>query len=211
MEICHIMKNPINSLNPSTHHALSCVWLFATSWTVALQALLFMGFSRQEYLSGLPFPPPGVLTYPEIKSMSSLSPALQGDSFLLEPSEKPNSLKRQQHFEEYVSEKGKFWKSSTVRTQLIRTLFSIKVKAKKECWRNSDAAIRPPRANHLPFCTLCSWPCLFLWENGSIRRVLAHIESCSPHFACFPILCMLGVIPEPSNSISLLFISPSVE
>ena len=38
----------------------SHVWLFATPWTVACKALLSMGFSRQEYWSGLPFPPPGV-------------------------------------------------------------------------------------------------------------------------------------------------------
>ena len=37
----------------------SCVWLFATQWTVACQAPLSMGFSRQEYWSGLPCPPPG--------------------------------------------------------------------------------------------------------------------------------------------------------
>ena len=40
---------------------LSCVWLFATPWTVAHQAPLSMGFSRQEYWSGFPFPPPGDL------------------------------------------------------------------------------------------------------------------------------------------------------
>ena len=39
---------------------LSRVQLFATPWTVALQALLSMGFSRQEYWSGLPCPPPGI-------------------------------------------------------------------------------------------------------------------------------------------------------
>ena len=38
---------------------LSSVWLFATPWTVALQAPLSMGFSRQEHWSGLPFPSPG--------------------------------------------------------------------------------------------------------------------------------------------------------
>ena len=37
----------------------SCVWLFATPWTVAYQAPLFMGFSKQEYWSGLPLPSPG--------------------------------------------------------------------------------------------------------------------------------------------------------
>ena len=39
---------------------LSCIWLFATPWTVAHQAPLFTGFSRQKYWSGLPFPPPGI-------------------------------------------------------------------------------------------------------------------------------------------------------
>ena len=38
---------------------LSCVWLFATPWTVACQAPLSMESSRQEYWSGLPSPPPG--------------------------------------------------------------------------------------------------------------------------------------------------------
>ena len=38
-----------------------CLWLFAAPWTVARQAPLSMGFPRQEYWSGLPFPPPGDL------------------------------------------------------------------------------------------------------------------------------------------------------
>ena len=56
------------------------VHLFAISWTVAHQAPLPMGFSKQEYWSGLSFPPPGDLSDPEIKCRS---PALQVDSFLL--------------------------------------------------------------------------------------------------------------------------------
>ena len=39
---------------------LSCVWLFATPWTVAQQAPLSTGFPRQEYWSRLPFPSPGI-------------------------------------------------------------------------------------------------------------------------------------------------------
>ena len=50
---------------------------FATPWTVAHQAPLSMGFSRQEYWSGLSFPPPGDLPDPGIKPGS---PALQADS-----------------------------------------------------------------------------------------------------------------------------------
>ena len=47
--------------------SLSHVRLFATSWTVAYQASLSMGFSRQEYWSGLPFPSPGDLPDPGIE------------------------------------------------------------------------------------------------------------------------------------------------
>ena len=56
--------------------AKSCPTL-ATPWTVACQASLSMGFSRQEYWSGLPFPSPGALPDPGIESRS---PALQTDS-----------------------------------------------------------------------------------------------------------------------------------
>ena len=58
--------------------SFSCVWLFATIWTVACQAPLPMGFSRQEYWSGLPCPPPGNLPDPGIKPQSVISPALEG-------------------------------------------------------------------------------------------------------------------------------------
>ena len=49
---------------------------FVIPWTVACQAPLSMGFSRQEYWSGLPFPPLGDLPQPGVKSMSFVSPAL---------------------------------------------------------------------------------------------------------------------------------------
>ena len=63
-------------------------WYFATPWTLAHEAALSMGFSRQEYWSGLPFPSPGDLPNPGIESMSPVSPALQADSFNAEPSGK---------------------------------------------------------------------------------------------------------------------------
>ena len=56
--------------------SLSCVQLFATPWTVTYQAPLSMGFSRQEYWSGLPCCPPGNLTDLGIKPESLMSPAL---------------------------------------------------------------------------------------------------------------------------------------
>ena len=56
--------------------SLSRAQLFVTPWTVTYQALLSMGFSRQEYWSGLPFPSPGDLPDPAIKPGS---PTLQAD------------------------------------------------------------------------------------------------------------------------------------
>ena len=61
-------------------YVLSCVQIFATPWTVALQAPLSIGFPRQENWSESPFPPPGDLPNPGIKLMS---PALQMDSLPL--------------------------------------------------------------------------------------------------------------------------------
>ena len=59
----------------------SYVRLFATPLTVACQASLSMGFPRQEYWSGLPFPPPGDLPHPGTEPTSLSSPALAGGFF----------------------------------------------------------------------------------------------------------------------------------
>ena len=80
---------------------LSRVWLFATPWTVAYQAPLSMGFSRQQYWRGLPFPSPVDLPDPGIEPRS---PALQADAL---PSEPP----------------GKVWLYITKGSMQIRFLF----------------------------------------------------------------------------------------
>ena len=59
----------------------SCVQLFATLWTVAQQAPLSVGFSRQEYWSGLSGLPPGDLPNPGSEPMSLTPPALAGRLF----------------------------------------------------------------------------------------------------------------------------------
>ena len=69
--------------------SLSHVQLFATRWTVAHQALLSMGFSRQGYWSGLPFPSPGELPDPGIEPRS---PALRAGALPSEPPGKPHYL-----------------------------------------------------------------------------------------------------------------------
>ena len=62
--------------------SLSCAQIFLTSWTVRYQAPLSMGFSRQEYWSGLPFASPGDLPDPGIEPCY---PILQADSLPSEP------------------------------------------------------------------------------------------------------------------------------
>ena len=64
----------------------SHIRLLVTLWTVAYQAPQSMGFSRQEYWRGLPFPSPGDLPDPEIKPRS---PTLQADTLPSEPPGKP--------------------------------------------------------------------------------------------------------------------------
>ena len=72
--------------------ALSRVQLFGTPWTVAYQAPPSMGFSKQEYWSGLAFPSSGDLPDPGIKPRS---PAFQADALTSEPPGKPQSYKSQ--------------------------------------------------------------------------------------------------------------------
>ena len=61
-----------------------------TPWTVAYQVRPSMGFSRQEYWSGLPFPSPGDLPDPGIEPRS---PALQADALTSKPPGKPHFIK----------------------------------------------------------------------------------------------------------------------
>ena len=72
----HVNKTPRCVLSH-----FSRVRLCVTLWTVARQAPLSMGCSRQEYWSGLPCPPPGDLPDPGIEPMSLTSPALAGEFF----------------------------------------------------------------------------------------------------------------------------------
>ena len=79
---------------------LSSVQLFGTPWTVAYQAPPSMGFSRQEYWSGLPFPSPGDLPNPGIEPKSEIkpgSPAFQADALTSEPPGKLTPWKTNLH------------------------------------------------------------------------------------------------------------------
>ena len=85
------------SLLSGVRHGLHCsvpcsviqLCLTVTPWTIALQTLLSMGFSWQEYWSGLPFPPPGDLPKAGIEAVSLESPVLTGGFFTTAPPGKP--------------------------------------------------------------------------------------------------------------------------
>ena len=84
--ICYYIYYYISTTSPACIlSCFSCVWLFATLWTIAHQVPLFMKFSRQEYWSGLLFPTPGNLPDPGIKPASPVSPVLAGGFLPLVP------------------------------------------------------------------------------------------------------------------------------
>ena len=90
---CEVTRKKDLDSSSQRHHDLftyacvlsrfSCVRLFGIPRTVARQAPLSIRFSRQEYRSGLPCPPPGALPHPGIEPVAPSSPALQADSLLL--------------------------------------------------------------------------------------------------------------------------------
>ena len=87
---CKSPYEPTKFSHPLVQAFLNCahvlsrfshVWLFATPWAVACQAPLSVGFSRPEYWSGLPCPPPMDLPNPGMESLYLISPALAGRLF----------------------------------------------------------------------------------------------------------------------------------
>ena len=90
----HLLPGPLPArflLSGSEVKSFSPVRLFATPWTVAPQAPPSMGFSRQEYWSVLPCPPPRNLPDPGIIPVSPASAALQANSLPTEPPGKPKN------------------------------------------------------------------------------------------------------------------------
>ena len=81
---CVIFQKEFSFL-PCVLSRCSHVQLFLTLWSIAHQAPLAMGFSKQEYWSGLPFSPPEALPNPGIEPTSLVSPALAGRFFIIVP------------------------------------------------------------------------------------------------------------------------------
>ena len=98
--LCLFLQVRLHLRSPITSHssrswslwvcAQSCQF-FAAPWTITHQALLFLEFSKQEYWSELPFPPPVDIPDPRFEPVSLGSPALAGRFFTTEPPGKPRS------------------------------------------------------------------------------------------------------------------------
>ena len=89
-KVISLLFNILSKLVITFLNHFSCVLLFVTPWTVTCQAPLSMGFSRQEYWSGLLCPPPGDLSDPGIKPRDQTQVSRSvGDSLLSEPPGKP--------------------------------------------------------------------------------------------------------------------------
>ena len=113
----------------------SHVWLFATLWTIACQALLSMGFSRQEYWSGLPYPSPGNLPDLGIEPVFLMSPTVAGGFYTTSTT----------------------WKAQFPKCFLLKkksTMNSKQKEKEKICWFNNHYPSFPP---FLRYCFIC-WP-----------------------------------------------------
>ena len=111
-----IEKNShISESEKCTHSVMSD----SLPWTLAPQVLLCMGFSRQEYRSGLPFPPPGDLPNPGIESGSS---ALQTDSLSSEPPGKSSHISGPAQFKPFLF-KGQLYMFSDFFNRIYSLLF----------------------------------------------------------------------------------------
>ena len=104
----YLRRAPWTAIPRACAWVLTCfshIWLFGASWTVARQAPLSMGFSRQEYWSGLPLPSPGDLPGPGIEPMSVCLLHWQAGSLPLASPRKlsPEHIQQQMAFSSYVN------------------------------------------------------------------------------------------------------------
>ena len=130
----------------------TCSVMFATLWTVARQAALSMGFPRQEYWSGVPFPSPGDLLNP---GLEPTSPALQGRFFTAVPPGKPCNntvmnlifLTSLQPVRWTVVTESKYWQTVTITIWIKRYLLNklTLLQPLNVQWDTASKALSPTR------------------------------------------------------------------
>ena len=150
----------------SVLHCSVVFWIFATSWTVACQALLSIEISRQEYWSALPFLPPGDLPNPGIKSASLMSPALAGEFFFYHWHHlgSPNFKLCPHNYLFIIKERTLQWRNLV--NWAITVTSTVKGQADITCrGEDSSAAVLPPPRH--------SWA----QSRGSLRRLKLRRQS----------------------------------
>ena len=169
--------------------SLTCVWLFVTPWTVVYQATLSMEFSRQDYWSGLTFPPPGDLPNPGIEPRSptvqadalqsthitvNLLPKIVEDSYLVSFISRISStlLEKSPTFLLFVLPTS--WFVNFLVPQTPKSSIQLSQKLRREGHRVYCSA---PHPLYLCFCLSLI---LFLLEKNKIRKDCIHMA-----FVCF--------------------------
>ena len=116
-------------------YLFSCIWLFVTLWTVARQLLCPWGFSRQEYWSGLPCPPPGHLPN---RGIEPRYPTMQANSLPFEPQgKKGNWIKRfaKQPKPLFVNlNNGRGFEGEGIHVYVWLSPFPVNLKLPQHCW-----------------------------------------------------------------------------
>ena len=181
--------------------SLGHVWLFCDTLDCVHQAPLFMGFSRQEYWNGLPFPSPGDLSYPGIKWVS---PSWQVDSFPLSHLGRPKKEYSRLKFgiwgtlNKEVIFKGirkvlcqqdrKEWYSSAGSVTVGRTTLALGHKSRERTWLLEPGGMemlrgRGPSEEEMPSsvreCSHMMGSPTTLWGSGGMNNTFTA-------FSCLP-------------------------
>ena len=150
-----------------------------TRWTVACQAPQFMGFSKQEYWSGLLFPSPGGLPNPKIKPRS---PALQADSLLshlCEPSGQPNIMytyiKIINDINFYINLTYKFY-MYIVSHEFTLTYCSVVILQWELCFRNQNPCMLKSHNLNLQILHPQIQPSIIVYDLRFVESVVAELH-----------------------------------
>ena len=143
---------------------LSCIWLFATPWTIACQAPQFMGLSWEEYWSGLPFPSQGDLPHPGIEPVF---PALQADSLPLSHLGSPVMEGTNSTFHVFI----------LIRTTSMNSVFTKMMREKEE--KDGAKCISYPAATNYHILNGLKQPHLFSYSSGDGKSELGQ-QGCLP-------------------------------
>ena len=186
---------------------VSRVWLFVTPWTVAHQAPLSVGFSRQEYWSGQPFPSLGHLPNPGIKPGS---PTLQVDSFPSGPTGKPikntlilpvrlcsssqNSENINHQEETWLTERKLRHSSCRAVRQRCRGRTRGKaasLQAGRAAWMSPAAPLPTPSASVSLRCLPLKWKCIGerFWGRWFSQTKLTHYKATTGEGKGYPLQC----------------------